>query len=71
MSAQTETTGKKVGWAAVNIVVLLYAFIPVIWIISLSLKGDDTLNDGKFLPANPTTEAYSDRSSRTTTSCGR
>ena len=58
MSAQTETTGKKVSWAAVNVIVLLYAFIPVVWIISLSLKGGDTLNDGKFLPGNPTTEAY-------------
>jgi multiple sugar transport system permease protein len=60
MSAQTETTGKKFSWAAVNIVVLLYAFIPVIWIISLSLKGPDTLNDGKYLPANPSAQAYSD-----------
>lgn len=59
MSAQTATTGKKVGWGAANILVLLYAFIPVVWIISLSLKGGDTLNDGKFLPANPTTDAYS------------
>ena len=59
MSAQTETTQKKVGWAVVDVLVLLYAFIPVIWIISLSLKGDDTLNDGKFWPANPVGEAYS------------
>lgn len=59
MSAQTETTSKKYSWAAVNVVVLLYAFIPVVWIISLSLKGGDTLNDGKFLPAKPTGDAYS------------
>ena len=59
MSAQTETTRKKVGWTTVNILVLLYAFIPVIWIVALSVKGGDTLNDGKFLPRNPTGEAYS------------
>jgi multiple sugar transport system permease protein len=59
MSAQTETTGKKVGWGVANLLVLVYAFVPVVWIISLSLKGGDTLNDGKFLPANPTTDAYS------------
>ncbi len=58
MSAQTETTSKKISWTVVNIVVLLYAFIPVVWIVSLSLKGGDTLNDGKFLPGNPTSEAY-------------
>ena len=57
MSAQTETTGKKVSWTVINILVLLYAFIPVVWIISLSLKGGDTLNDGNYLPRKPTTEA--------------
>ena len=60
MSAQTETTGKKVGWGVANVLVLLYAFIPVVWIISLSLKGPDTLNDGKFLPTKPVSTAYSD-----------
>jgi multiple sugar transport system permease protein len=59
MSAQTETTGKKVGWGVANVLVLLYAFIPVLWIVSLSLKGGDTLNDGKFVPTNPTFDAYS------------
>ena len=60
MAALTETPSKKLGWAAADIIVLLYAFIPVVWIISLSLKGPDTLNDGKFLPGNPVTTAYSD-----------
>ena len=59
MSAATATTGKKLGWSVANIVVLLYAFIPVVWIISLSLKGDNTLNDGNLLPLKPTTAAYS------------
>ena len=59
MAATTETPAKKAGWAAADIIVLLYAFIPVIWIISLSLKGPDTLNDGNFLPKNPTSDAYS------------
>ena len=58
MSAQTETTGKKVGWGVANVLVLLYAFIPVVWIISLSLKGGETLNDGKFIATDPTSEAY-------------
>ncbi|MGL5818117.1 MAG: carbohydrate ABC transporter permease [Phycicoccus sp.] len=55
----TATPQRKLGWAAVNTVVLLYAFIPVVWIISISLKGGDTLNDGNFLPTNPDTTAYS------------
>jgi multiple sugar transport system permease protein len=58
MAAMTETPRAKVGWGVANILVLVYAFVPVIWIISLSLKGGDTLNDGKYLPANPTGEAY-------------
>ena len=58
MSAVTITPQRKVGWGVVNAVVLLYAFIPVAWIVSLSLKGDDTVNDGNFLPLNPNPEAY-------------
>ena len=58
MSTAAITPRRKAGWAAADVLVLLYAFIPVVWIISLSLKGGDTLNDGKFLPSKPTTEAY-------------
>lgn len=59
MSAQTETTGKKLGWGVANLIVLLYAFIPVVWIISLSLKGGNTLDDGNFIAREPTFDAYS------------
>ena len=38
--------------------VLLYAFIPVVWILSLSLKSDATLNDGRYLPVDPSGENY-------------
>ena len=50
VAVQTETPQRKLGWWGVNIIVLLYAFIPVVWIISLSLKDAGTLNDGKYLP---------------------
>lgn len=59
MSTVTITPQRRFGWATANLVVLVYAFVPVVWIISLSLKGDDTLNDGRFVPLNPDTEAYS------------
>jgi multiple sugar transport system permease protein len=59
MSAQTETTQKKLGWGVINLLVLIYAFVPVVWIISLSLKGSDTLNDGNYIVRKPTSEAYS------------
>ena len=45
-------------WWGVNVLVLLYAFVPVVWIISLSLKDDATLNDGNYLPVSPTGESY-------------
>ena len=50
MSYQQETTQKKAAWTGVNLVVALYALIPVAWIISISLKTGGTLNDGNFFP---------------------
>jgi ABC-type glycerol-3-phosphate transport system permease component len=55
---ETATTQRKVGWWLVNTIVILYAFIPVVWIISLSLKSDSTLNDGNYLPTDPTGKSY-------------
>jgi multiple sugar transport system permease protein len=46
------TPQRKLSWGTANLVVLLYAFIPVLWIISLSLKSAGTLNDGKFWPTD-------------------
>ena len=45
-------------WWGINIVVLLYAFIPVFWIVSLSLKSDANLNDGNYFVTSPTFEHY-------------
>ncbi|MFT4008782.1 MAG: carbohydrate ABC transporter permease [Nocardioidaceae bacterium] len=52
------TPQRRATWWGVNALVLLYAFIPVIWIISLSLKPDGILNDGKFWPTKTTFEHY-------------
>jgi multiple sugar transport system permease protein len=53
-----ETASRKWTWTAINAVVLLYAFIPVFWIVSMSLKDAGTLNDGKFWPVSPTWDSY-------------
>ena len=53
-----ETAQRKWTWWGINTIVLLYAFIPVVWIISMSLKDAGTLNDGRFLPVSPSTESY-------------
>ena len=55
---ETETTQRKLGWWGVNVLVLLYAFIPVVWILSLSLKDSATLNDGKYIAVSPTGKSY-------------
>lgn len=55
---QQETTRRKWMWVGVNAVVLLYAFIPVIWIVSLSLKDAGSLNDGNFFPRSITWASY-------------
>jgi multiple sugar transport system permease protein len=38
-------------WSAGMILVLIFALLPVVWIISLSLKTPATVGDGRFLPA--------------------
>ncbi len=60
MTAVPITPQRRIGWSVANAIVLVYAFVPIVWIISLSLKGGDTLNDGNFLPLNPDTTAYRD-----------
>lgn len=53
-----ETTGKKVGWGLLNAVVVIYALIPVLWIVSLSFKSSKTLADGNFIPREWSLENY-------------
>ncbi|RZL67692.1 MAG: carbohydrate ABC transporter permease, partial [Rhodococcus sp. (in: high G+C Gram-positive bacteria)] len=58
MSTAVETPKRKAIWWGVNAIVLIYAFIPVLWIISLSVKPDAILNDGSFFPSQYTGEHY-------------
>jgi multiple sugar transport system permease protein len=54
-----QRTGKEVAlWSIAITVVLLYALIPVIWIISLSLKKPADIGDGKFLPQSVSFDNY-------------
>jgi multiple sugar transport system permease protein len=55
---ETVTTNRKVTWWIINVLVLLYAFVPVVWIVSLSLKDSATLNDGNYLPTSPSGASY-------------
>jgi multiple sugar transport system permease protein len=55
----TEPTSRdRILWVIGTIVVLFYALIPVVWIISLSLKSPETIGDGRFLPSKWTFDNY-------------
>ena len=53
------TTKEKIGWSTANLVVILVSFVPVLWIVSLSLKDPSTITDGSFWPRKWTWENYS------------
>ena len=49
---------RATGWAVVNIIVVLYALFPVLWILSLSLKPTSMVKDGKLIPSEITFDNY-------------
>ena len=38
-------------WAVIDILVVMYALLPVLWILCLSLKPTSTVKDGKLIPS--------------------
>jgi len=46
----THTNRERILWAIGILVVVFYALLPVLWIMSLSLKDPATIGDGRFLP---------------------
>ncbi|AWK73643.1 sugar ABC transporter permease [Rhodococcus oxybenzonivorans] len=53
-----ETKQRRLSWSAVNLLVLLYALVPVLWIASLSFKPAGTIKDGKLIPEKWTLDNY-------------
>lgn len=49
---------RAAGWTIVNIAVLIYALLPVLWILSLSLKPTSKVKDGKLIPDEITFANY-------------
>ncbi len=45
-------------WTVINILVVVYALLPVLWILSLSLKPTSTVKDGKLIPSEITFANY-------------
>jgi multiple sugar transport system permease protein len=52
------TARQRLGWGVANIIVVLIAAIPVLWLVSLSFKDPTTLTDGSFYPHKWTTANY-------------
>ena len=56
MAARTQ--GERLWWALGTVAVVVYALVPVAWIVSLSLKPAAQLNDNRFLPQSISLENY-------------
>ena len=56
--AQRVRAGRAAWWVIVDLLVLVYALFPVLWILSLSLKPTSTVKDGKLIPAQWTLDNY-------------
>jgi len=47
-----KRTGKQVGeWSGAIIIIIVLSLVPVVWMISLSLKDPSTIGDGNFFPS--------------------
>ncbi|MCW6010870.1 carbohydrate ABC transporter permease [Micromonospora sp. CPCC 205371] len=53
-----ETRTAKWRWGLLDAVVVVFALVPVLWIVSLSFKTTATLTDGNFIPREWTLENY-------------
>jgi multiple sugar transport system permease protein len=52
------TAASKWRWGLLDLAVVAFALIPVLWIASLSVKTTPTLSDGNFIPRQWTLENY-------------
>ncbi len=56
--AERMGTQRAVGWTVINVIVLIYALLPVLWILSLSLKPTSSVKDGNLIPTAITFDNY-------------
>jgi multiple sugar transport system permease protein len=56
--AERVTAQRGTGWAVVNVLVIIYALLPVLWILSLSLKPTSSVKDGKLIPTKISFDNY-------------
>jgi multiple sugar transport system permease protein len=58
MGAERMGVRRAAAWVTVDAMVLVYALLPVLWILSLSLKPTSTVKDGKLIPSSLTLDNY-------------
>jgi multiple sugar transport system permease protein len=56
--SERVSAGRATGWTVINILVIIYALFPVLWILSLSLKPTSSVKDGKLIPDAVTFDNY-------------
>ena len=49
---------RALGWLVIDAAVVVYALVPVLWILSLSLKPTSMVHDGRLFPAAVTLDNY-------------
>jgi multiple sugar transport system permease protein len=47
------------GWGGAEAVIIVAALVPVLWLLSLSLKDPATVNDGRLIPKTFSLDSYS------------
>jgi len=58
MAAIDTRPAAKVKWGLLDLIVVVFALVPVLWIMSLSFKTTATLTDGNFIPRDWTFDNY-------------
>jgi len=58
MAAEQVGARRALVWAVIDTLVVVYAALPVLWILSLSLKPTSTIKDGKLIPSSITFDNY-------------
>jgi trehalose/maltose transport system permease protein len=49
---------KRIAWTVGGTLIILYTLLPVLWIVSLSFKAGDDINNKKFFPTSWSTDNY-------------
>ncbi len=58
MAAELVGARRATIWAVIDTVVVVYALLPVLWILSLSFKPTSTVKDGKLIPSSMSFDNY-------------